>query len=385
MAAVEVHDLVVRYGPVTAVDHLTWEAETGAVTVVVGPNGAGKTSTIEVLEGLRRPSAGRARVLGLDPLVDHRALAPRMGVMLQDGGVHHGVRPLEALRHAAALYPQARDPAEVLAQVGLARLERRTWRQLSGGEQRRLALGLAIIGRPQVAFLDEPTAGVDPQGRVAIRGLVTELREAGTTVVLCTHDLDEAERLADRVVIIDRGRLVAEGTISQLLAGGGDDEVRFGAAPGLDTDSPRGLAARLGAPVREVSPGEYLVSASGTPTLVAALTAWLAERDLRLADLRTDRRRLEEVFLRLVAEDETGEVDGADDVVARDEGRVNGGEVEAEAEAEVAGESAAGESAGGEMDVPGDGPDGGRPSDEDGSRSGDGSRRGDDGRPGGEA
>jgi ABC-2 type transport system ATP-binding protein len=383
MAAVEVHDLVVRYGPVTAVDHLTWEAETGAVTVVVGPNGAGKTSTIEVLEGLRRPSAGRARVLGLDPLVDHRALAPRMGVMLQDGGVHHAIRPLEALRHAAALYPQARDPAEVLAQVGLARLERRTWRQLSGGEQRRLALGLAIIGRPQVAFLDEPTAGVDPQGRVAIRELVTELREAGTTVVLCTHDLDEAERLADRVVIIDRGRLVAEGAISQLLAGGGDDEVRFGAAPGLDTDSPRGLAARLGAPVREVSPGEYLVSASGSPALVAALTAWLAERDLRLADLRTDRQRLEEVFLRLVADDEgAGEVE-----VAGSQGAITGGEdgvADGKVEAALAG---AGESADSEMEVTGEG--GNKVAgDDDGGRRGDGDdggRRGDGGLPGGEA
>jgi ABC-2 type transport system ATP-binding protein len=302
MAAVEVEDLVVRYGPVVAVDGLALAAEAAQVTVVLGPNGAGKTSTVEVLEGLRRRAAGQVRVVGLDPATDQRALAGRIGVMLQSGGVHPGIRPLEALRHAAALYPRPLDPAAVLERVGLAGRERRTWRQLSGGEQRRLALGLALVGRPEVAFLDEPTAGVDPQGRAAIREVIRQLRADGTTVLLATHDLDEAERLADRVVIVDRGRLVAAGTPDELMRAGTGAEVRFGAASGLDLDGPSGLATRLGVPVQEAEPGEYVVRAAATPDLVAALTAWLAERDLPLADLRAGRQRLEDVFLRLVAD-----------------------------------------------------------------------------------
>jgi ABC-2 type transport system ATP-binding protein len=302
MAAVEVEDLVVRYGPVVAVDGLALAAEAGEVTVVLGPNGAGKTSTVEVLEGLRRRARGRVQVVGLDPATDQRALAGRIGVMLQSGGVHPGIRPLEALRHAAALYPHPLDPGEVLERVGLVGRERRTWRQLSGGEQRRLALGLALVGRPQVAFLDEPTAGVDPQGRAAIREVIRQLRTDGTTVLLATHDLDEAERLADRVVIVDRGRLVASGTPDELMRAGTGAEVRFGAAAGLDLDGPSGLATRLGVPVHEAEPGEYVVRAAATPGLVAALTAWLAERELPLADLRAGRQRLEDVFLRLVAD-----------------------------------------------------------------------------------
>jgi ABC-2 type transport system ATP-binding protein len=308
MAAVEVEDLVVRYGPVVAVDGLALAAEAAQVTVVLGPNGAGKTSTVEVLEGLRRRAGGRVRVAGLDPATDQRTLAGRIGVMLQSGGVHPGIRPLEALRHAAALYPRPLDPGEVLERVGLAGRERRTWRQLSGGEQRRLALGLALVGRPEVAFLDEPTAGVDPQGRAAIREVVRQLRTDGTTVLLATHDLDEAERLADRVVIVDRGRLVTSGTPDELMRAGTGAEVRFGAAAGLDLDGPSGLASRLGVPVQEAEPGEYVVRAAATPDLVAALTAWLAERDLPLADLRAGRQRLEDVFLRLVAD---GDPDGS--------------------------------------------------------------------------
>jgi ABC-2 type transport system ATP-binding protein len=145
MAAVEVDGLVVRYGEVTAVDGVTFEAEAGQITAVLGPNGAGKTTTIEALEGFRRPDAGRLAVTGLDPSSDHAALTQRIGVMLQAGGVGPGVRALEALRHAAALYPTSLDPIDLLERVGLSGLERRTWRHLSGGEQRRLALALALV------------------------------------------------------------------------------------------------------------------------------------------------------------------------------------------------------------------------------------------------
>ncbi|MFP5256222.1 MAG: ABC transporter ATP-binding protein [Acidimicrobiia bacterium] len=299
MAAVEVDGLTVRFGDVVAVDGASFAAQAGQITAVLGPNGAGKTTTIETLEGYRRPSAGRVRVTGLDPVDDHRALTERIGVMLQSGGVGPGVRAGEALRHAAALYPQPLQPGPLLERVGLSGKERRTWRQLSGGEQRRLALALALVGRPQVAFLDEPGSGVDPQGRLAIREVIARLREEGVTVLLTTHDLDEAERLADHVVILDHGKVVAAGSPDELMRAGAAAEVRFAAPPGLRVAD---LAAHVGAAVREDRPGEYVVDAAGTPTLVAALTAWLAAEDLPLADLRAGRQRLEDVFLRLVSE-----------------------------------------------------------------------------------
>ena len=302
MAAVEVDSLTITYGDVTAVDDLSFRAEAGEVTCILGPNGAGKTSTVEALEGLRTPAAGRLSVIGLDPRSDHRALSERMGVMLQEGGIHPAVRVGEALRHAAALYPRSLDPAGLLDRLGLAGLERRTARRLSGGEQRRLALALALVGRPQVAFLDEPTSGVDPAGRQVIRQVIADLRGEGVTVLLTTHDLDEAERIADRVVIIVGGRSVAQGAVAELTRSGPDDQhVRFRAPAGLDRPS---LSRHLaGAEVAETAPGDYTVSLPPSPQTVAAITAWLADHDLPLADLRAGRQRLEDVYLRLTAGD----------------------------------------------------------------------------------
>ncbi|MBU6330569.1 MAG: ABC transporter ATP-binding protein [Acidobacteria bacterium] len=294
--AIEVDDLTIRYGDHVAVDGLSFSAERGRITALLGPNGAGKTSTVETLEGYRTPSSGRVRVLGLDPHRDHRALVPRLGVMLQSGGVATGIRPLEVLQLFASYYDDPADPVELLELVGLADHRRSTWRSLSGGEQQRLSLALALIGRPEVAFLDEPTAGIDPAGRLLIRRIIAELRTEGVAVLLTTHDLDEAERLADQVVIIDHGRLLADATPADLMRSSDAREVRFAAPAGLDT---AGLAERLGAAVSEVTSGEYLVAAEGSPKVVAALTAWLAEHDLPLGDLRVGRQSLEDVFLRL--------------------------------------------------------------------------------------
>jgi ABC-2 type transport system ATP-binding protein len=329
MAAVEVEALTVRYGDVLAVDDISFSAEAGAITAVLGPNGAGKTTTIEVLEGYRRPAAGRSSVVGLDPRADHAALTRRIGVMLQAGGVGNAVRAGEALRHAAALYDDPLPVTELLERVGLDGKERRTWRQLSGGEQRRLALALALVGRPQVAFLDEPGSGVDPQGRQVLREVIAGLRDDGVTVLLTSHDLDEVERLADHVVILDRGHVIAADSPERLMTSGTVDEVRFGAPPGLDVAA---LAAHLrttvdraaldpGLPlgptdapplVTEDRPGEYVVAAAGSPALVAALTAWLAERHVALADLRVGRQRLEDVFLRLTSDRDPGVTDGTE-------------------------------------------------------------------------
>ena len=294
--AVEVDGLVVRHGSTTAVADVSFAVGSGEVVALLGPNGAGKTTTVETLEGYRRPSAGQVRVLGLDPVSQAADLLPRIGVMLQAGGVYPGIRPAEALHLFASYHADPADPEALLDRVGLRHVARSTWRQLSGGEQQRLSLALALVGRPEVAFLDEPTAGVDPAGRQVIRRLVAELRDQGVAVLLTTHELEEAQRSADRVVILDRGRVVAAGTPAELMASGGGEEIRFGARPRLDTAA---LATALGVTVTESSPGEYVVVAPGTPATVAALTAWLAEQDLPLADLRAGRHTLEDVFLRL--------------------------------------------------------------------------------------
>ncbi|HVM07120.1 MAG TPA: ABC transporter ATP-binding protein [Acidimicrobiales bacterium] len=296
MGAVAVSDLVVRYGDVVAVDGVSFSADAGEVVAVLGPNGAGKTSTIETLEGYRRPTSGSVRVLGLDPVRDGAALKPRIGVMLQRGGVYPGMHAVDAARLFASYYDAPADPMETLARVGLeGRVAKTPWRALSGGEQQRVSLALALLPKPEVAFLDEPTAGIDPGGRRVIRDVVRSLRDDGVCVLLTTHDLEEAEKTADRIVIIDRGRVVAEGTPSTLMQGTGTD-IRFGASPGLDVAA---LATRLEAPVVEERPGDYRVEAEPTPTTVAALTAWLAERGEPLADLRAGRQSLEDVFLRL--------------------------------------------------------------------------------------
>ena len=290
---------MVRYGDLTAVDGISFSARAGAITALLGPNGAGKTTTVETLEGYRRPSTGAVRVLGFDPVADHASLVGRIGVMLQRGGVAPGIRPQEVLRLFASYYDDPADPEELLARVGLVERRRSAWRHLSGGEQQRLSLALALIGRPDVVFLDEPTSGVDPTGRQVVRDVMGELRAQGVCVLVTTHDLDEAERMADHVIIIDRGRLLAEGSPTTLTTSERGGEIRFGAPAGLDVAA---LADRLRAEVTEIAPGDYVVATEATPAAVAALTAWLAERDLPLADLRAGRHSLEDVFLRLTAE-----------------------------------------------------------------------------------
>jgi len=296
-AAVEVSGLVVRYGDRTAVDGLSLTASSGEILALLGPNGAGKTSTVESLEGYRRPAAGRVRVLGLDPAADHRALSTKIGVMLQRGGVYPMLGPRRAVRLFAAYYPRPYDVDELLDLVSLTAVAGTPWRHLSGGEQQRLSLALALVGRPEVVFLDEPTAGIDPEGRLAVRQVIADLRDRGICVLLTTHELGEAERMADRVVIVHHGRVVAAGTPAELAAaGGGDGVVRFGAPAGLDV---AGLASAVGAQVTEEEPGRYLVVASATPGLTATLATWLAGRDATLTDLRSG-RSLEEAYLAAV-------------------------------------------------------------------------------------
>ncbi len=299
-AAIEIRGLVKRYGQLTAVDGLDLTVAPGETLALLGPNGAGKTTTVECLEGYRRPDAGTVRVLGLDPIADQKALRPRVGLMLQEGGVYPMAYPLEVLTLFSKFYADPLEPRALLAHVGLDEAQRTRFRDLSGGQKQRLSLALALVGRPEVVFLDEPTAGLDVAARRMTWDHVRHLQGQGVTVVLTTHLLDEAEELADRVAIVDRGRLIAVGTPDELTHGEHAD-VHFTAAPGLDVAA---LGAAIGAPVSEPKPGRYLVPAEGTPKLVAALTGWLADHDISLGELQAGKRSLEDVFVRLTAEPE---------------------------------------------------------------------------------
>jgi len=297
--AIEIHELTVRHGDLVAVDAVNLTAEAGTTVAFLGPNGAGKTTLIETLEGYRRPDAGTARVLGLDPFAEHDQLVDRIGVMLQNGGIQTGIRPAEALELYAALADDPLDPDDLLDRVGLGARAHTAWRNLSGGEQRRLSLALALVSQPDVVFLDEPTAGVDAAGRKLIHEIIGELRAAGACVLVTTHDLGDAERLADEVVIIDHGRVVAHDTPDTLRRDISGDEIRFGAPSDLDVAA---ASVGLGAPVTVVTPGEYRAAMAPTPANVAALTQWLAANDIALADLQAGRQTLEDVFDRLTSE-----------------------------------------------------------------------------------
>jgi ABC-2 type transport system ATP-binding protein len=217
--ALEVRDLVIRYGDITAVNSVSFVARHGEVTAVLGRNGAGKTSTLEACEGLRRPTSGSLRVLGHEAADIDNSLRARIGVMLQDGGIAPSARVMSLVRHYCRLYDRGVDPRHLLTQVGLQHRASSTWRRLSGGERQRFSLALALAANPDVAFLDEPTAGVDLDGREMIRGIIAGLTARGCCVVLATHDLDEAERVAQHVVVLHHGKVVLDDSVFNLCAG----------------------------------------------------------------------------------------------------------------------------------------------------------------------
>jgi len=296
--AVEVRDLVMRYGEVTAVDGLTLTVEAGTVTSILGPNGAGKTTTIETCEGFRRPQSGEVRVLGSDPITDARTLRPRVGVMLQSGGAWVGVRAHEMLRHMASLYANPLDVDALIERLGLGSCGATSYRRLSGGQQQRLSLAMALVGRPELVFLDEPTAGLDPQSRRATWGLVEDLRADGVTTVLTTHFMDEAEALSDLVYIVDAGRVIAAGTPAELVHAGHENAVRLVAEPNLDTAK---LAASLpdGTTVLESQPGNYIIAGVVGPELLASVATWCADHGVLAESISVHRQTLEDRFLEL--------------------------------------------------------------------------------------
>jgi ABC-2 type transport system ATP-binding protein len=301
--AICVAGLEKHYGATRAVDGLSFEVARGEVFGLLGPNGAGKTTTVETLEGYRTPDRGAVRVLGLDPVRDAPAVRPRIGVMLQEGGLYPGLRPLELLRLFAAYYDDSESPEALLDTVGLADAARTLVRRLSGGQRQRLSLACALIGRPEVVFLDEPTAGMDPHARATTWRLVRDLRERGVTVLLTTHAMDEAEHLCDRVAIVTGGKLAALGSPAELTRHAGSDEIWFAAVPGLDTAAIAKALDLDAGDVVEDHAGEYVIRAAGTPGRIADLACHLRDLDVTLGALQAGRRSLEEVFLQITAED----------------------------------------------------------------------------------
>ncbi len=295
--AVEVSGLVKRYGSKTAVDGLDLVQHPGTVLALLGPNGAGKTTTVEICEGFRSADDGSVRVLGLAP--GSEALRPRIGVMPQGGGGYPGIRAEEMLNLVAACAANPLDPKWLIDVLGLGGAVRTPYKRLSGGQQQRLSLACALIGRPELVFLDEPTAGMDPQARHLVWDLVRALKDDGVAVLLTTHLMDEAETLADNVVIIDEGRVVAQGSPAELTANRPDDQqLRFRARPGLDTSL---LSAALpeGLKVREAARGQYVVEGLIDPQVVSTVTSWCAQQGVLAEELTVAKRSLEDVFLEL--------------------------------------------------------------------------------------
>lgn len=296
--ALSVRGLVKRFDDHAAVDHLDLDLDTGTVLALLGPNGAGKTTTVEICEGFQHADEGQVSVLGLDPWHDNDRLRTRIGVMLQGGGAYPGARAEEMLRLCAAYSADPIDPDWLLDALGLTSAARTPFRRLSGGQQQRLSLACAIVGRPELVFLDEPTAGLDAQARLVVWEIIDRLRGDGVSVLLTTHLMDEAEELADHVVIIDHGSVVADGTPAELTSRGAENELRFTAPRGLDMTMLE-LALPEDYRCTEPVPGNYLVSGDVTPQVLATVTAWCAKINVLATDLRVETRSLEDVFLDL--------------------------------------------------------------------------------------
>jgi ABC-2 type transport system ATP-binding protein len=296
-AAIVVDNFSKSYGAHRVVDHLQFSVQSGEVFALLGPNGAGKTTTVETMEGYRRPDEGSIRVLGLDPIRQTQELKPRIGVMLQQDGLYPALTAREVLTLFAGYYEQPQSVDALIERVGLTAAAKTRCRRLSGGQKRRLALAVALIGNPELVFLDEPTAGMDPQARQTTWEIIRELKRNGVTILLTTHLMDEAERLADHVAIIDHGRLIALDTPANLTGGQNANIVRFVAPEGLDCAQLAALPTVHKA--EEIRAGSYLIETDAVPTLLVELTSWLRDRNIVLSELRVGHGSLEDLFLRL--------------------------------------------------------------------------------------
>lgn len=284
-----------------AVDGVSFHVAPGEVVALIGPNGAGKTTTVETVEGFKRPRRGRVSVGGLDPWAEREAVHSVMGVMLQDGGFWPGARCSEVLRLFASYHTDPVDPEELLDVVGLTHKSSAAVRSLSRGERQRLSLAVALVGRPAALVLDEPTAGVDLAGRDAVRTIVRKQRDDGCAVLLTTHDLEDVEELADRLVVMSHGRVLREGSQDDLRRSG-TQSITFSTDPGLDTEE---LGRLLGAPVEECAPGRYRSVGVGGAEAVRVVADWCIRNGAPLEELHSGHSGLREVLLDLLSHDES--------------------------------------------------------------------------------
>ncbi|HEX6877369.1 MAG TPA: ABC transporter ATP-binding protein [Nocardioidaceae bacterium] len=305
--AVVVDGLTMRYGDTVAVDKLSLGVVRNSITAVLGPNGAGKTTTLETCEGYRRPQQGSVRVLGMDPQAQRRQLLPRIGVMLQNGGAWSGVRAVEMLRHMASLHAHPLNVDMLVDRLGLGSCGRTPYRRLSGGQQQRLALAMAVVGRPELVFVDEPTAGMDPQARRATWELLEEMRGDGVTIVLTTHYMDEAERLADTIHVIDHGRLIASGSPFELTRGAGESTIRLVVTEPFPPTAPESLQAALGptTQVHAINDQSLLITGPADASTLATVSAWCETHGVLPESMSLGQRTLEDVFLQLTGRELT--------------------------------------------------------------------------------
>jgi ABC-2 type transport system ATP-binding protein len=308
MAVIEVDGLVKTYRATRVVDGVSFAVEQGEVFGIVGPNGAGKTTTVETVEGLRRPDAGTARVFGLDPLVDREELTNRVGVQLQESRLQDRIRVDEALRLYASFYRHPVDWSTLIERLGLGSKIRARYADLSGGQKQRLAVALALIGDPEIAILDELTTGLDPQARRDTWTTIEEVRDSGVTIVLVTHFMEEAERLCDRIMVVDTGKVVAIDTPTGLVRRlGSDQQLRFRPSVSLDDE----LLTALPEVISVTHDGPQTV-VRGTGNVVHAVTALLAQRHVIANDLRIDQASLEDAYLALTGDPATGQYAGSE-------------------------------------------------------------------------
>ena len=293
------------FGDVTAVDGASFAAKEGTVLALLGPNGAGKTTTIEMCEGFTRPTSGTITVLGENPATHPQRVRDRIGIMLQGGGSYSGVKVREMLKLSASYNANPHDPEWLMALLGLEGVANTTYRRLSGGQKQRLSLALALIGRPELVFLDEPTAGMDAQARNAVWDIVSALKRDGTTIVLTTHLMDEAESLADDIVIMDHGKVVAEGSPADLTSGSFEQQITFGTAQPLDLEKLKQHVAlcQIDTAVAQVRPMRYVVNGSVSPELVACITEEALRQSVLIRDMQVSHMALEEVFLNITGKE----------------------------------------------------------------------------------
>jgi ABC-2 type transport system ATP-binding protein len=294
MPVIEVSGLHKEYGSKVAVDDVSFTVEAGEIFGILGPNGAGKTTTVECVSGLRKPDRGRISVLGLDPQRDHAELREQVGVQLQDSQLPDKIRVREALDLYASFYQQPADADELINRLGLADRRDTSFDKLSGGQRQRLSVALALIGSPKVAVLDELTTGLDPAARREVWGLISEVRDHGVTVVLVTHFMEEAERLCDRLAVIDHGRVIATDTPSGLASrAGGEQYIRFSAPAALEDE----LAALPDVHSVRREADQYAVT--GSEEALQAVMGLLIRHGITAKNLRVDQASLDDAFVAL--------------------------------------------------------------------------------------